>query len=264
MHGKLLIPLLLLASSSCIVPRLEVRPALSNMGVDGDFGATSIDSGSGAQANATSDFDALGLGGKEQVFQPRLDFDWVGPHIMVSSFSTDFSGRGVTEGEIELDGRTIGANVAVDTDLGIDVHRLALTWDFVPTKMVEAGLGLGVTAVGFELNMAEVGDPNIMIEADETFPVPTVAGRLGLNLGRFGASLDVGWLDFSRSDADVTVLDYELGATFDVLGRGQRLAVSLMAGYRGLDIAAQYEDDEDEADLDFLLSGFLYGLSISF
>jgi hypothetical protein len=257
MTRKRLILWILLLTPACVIPRLDVRPAVGDMSLHGKFGANS--SGS----SATSSFTALGLTGDETVFQPRVDLDWIGPHIAISALNVGFSGSGTTQAAIELDNETIDADVDVNTDLDIEAYRMAFTWDVLPTGMFEGGIGLGATILGLDL-MMEAPSVNRRIETDETFPIPTLSARAAFRLGRWGASLDLGYLDFSASDVDVAIFDYELAGTVDLVGSGQRLAARLMVGYRGLDIAADYEDGNDQAQLEFLLDGLMYGLVVSF
>ncbi len=246
-----------LVLSGCVVPSIDAVSAAGQYSLNGNFGATA--SGSAV----TSDLESLGLDDEEVGFQPRVDFRWLGMHLSVDYVGADFQGDGVAEATIEIGGGTISQDADVRTELELGDLKGAFTFDFIPGDTFELGLGVAVAALAFDLHMVEQNGAG-EIETDETVPVPLLAGRFGLQLGAFRFYLDAGYADASIEEGDIVLADYELGASVNLFGEGSGLAGRLAGGWRGIDVDADYEDDESDVSVDFVLDGPFLGLALSF
>jgi hypothetical protein len=242
---------------ACIAPAVDVVPAGGVYSLEGDVGAT--ESGS----VVTSDVESLGLDGEEMGLQPRVDLRWTGMRLSIQALAADFSGDGVTEGTIEIGGKTIPVDARVHTDLGLADLKSTLTWDLVPSDVVELGLGVGIAVLAVDLHMVETNGPG-EIDTERSIPVPLAAGRFGLHLGRLGMYAELGYMDISVTEGDLELAEYELGASVDLFGGGSHAAGRLVGGWRGLHTDALIEDDETNVDADLTMAGPFVGFLLTF
>lgn len=248
---------LILFACACSAPGASVTPRYGEFSVDGKFSATA--SGS----SASSSFDDLGLDGTQGSFSPKGTLTFSGFDVDLSVLSTSFDGDGTTDGAIQIGGSTIPGNTDVDTDLKYETFTTVVTWDVVPTDVVDFGLGVGVTVVRFDMKMAETAGTE-SIKTDETFPVPLVAARGSVDIGPLDLTATAGYMDLSVSGNDLKFLDYDAALQYHLFGGDEHAAGHIAIGYRGYDVDADYEDDHSDVHADFTLNGPYVGLSISF
>ncbi|MEM9800294.1 MAG: hypothetical protein AAGA20_08210 [Planctomycetota bacterium] len=242
-----------LALASCSGPSVSVAPFIANVGLQGDLAITD-DGGS----NADSSFDDLGLGDNEAVFGGLVRFGFGGGELSISGYSVGFEGEGTVDGDLVYEGTVISANTDVATELDLDTARALFTWDIIPIRGVELGIGIGATLLDLEINIQELGSSN-RIDTDQLFPVPLIAVRAAWTWGPVELRADAGGLVFEYDDAEAAVFDVGLSGAVDFLGIGD-----LVVGYKFMDIDAEYEDDATFIDADLELSGWYGGLRFGF
>lgn len=247
----------LFLASACSAPSASIAPAYGSYGLGGEFSAT--DGG----ASASSSMSSLGLDDATGGFSPRADLAFLGFDLSLSALSTSLDGSGTTEGDIVIGGSTISGGANVDTDMSIDTFSGVVTWDLIPSDLVDFGLGVGVTVVSLDMEMEEtVGGTSI--ETDETIPIPLLAARGSVGIGDFEVLGRVGYMNLSVGGTDVTFVDYDIALMYHLFGGSTHGAGNLAIGYRGFDLDAEYDDGGSTIEADFTLDGPYVGLSISF
>ena len=244
------------ALASCsIIPDARAALRYQPLEAEGTFGA----SGGGISSN--SSFDQLGLGDNEDTISPRGDISWGPFDLMVSAFQLDASGNGQVSGEIDLGGVTIPAGENVASELDLTQAVALLTWDLVPTDLVDVGLGVGVTYL--DLDFALTGEISGTSRTAEEVPVPVLAARaevefgpLTANVHLHGIALDLDGVDAMYLDADA-FLAYRLK---ELLG----FEAQVQLGYRHIEVEFEYDDDGSQVDADLELSGLYLGLAVGF
>jgi hypothetical protein len=242
---------------SCSLPRFDVAPRYGQFNVDGNFGASS--SGNVVE-NSLSDAgieDDDGMGGL------RADFKWGLVHLVTNVQQSKHDGDGTLSADIDLGGTTINAGADVETDFDLGLYNALLLFDFLPTDMFELNVGLGVSGLDIDAKFEEVGT-GTTIETDELLPVPVVCLGAGVQLSRFEVAGILSAMDASYEGNDVEFYDFDAFGRFaffrpDSLGR-----VSILAGYRLVDVNAEYEDGGDNVSVDATFDGPYLGLEISF
>jgi len=249
-----LFPALLAAGfAACVAPAFSVEPSIGILNADGDLAVTSA--GNPVVRNSLGD---LGIDGDESAPGVRADLKWGMPHITLETQSADWSGSGSASNF----GGIPGANVAVDSDLEIAVHRGLITFDFVPTDLVEVGLGLGVSVLDIEASVSEQGNPANREDLDEVLPIPVIAVRAAVNVWRFEFEALVTGVDATIDGNHAAYYDTDVAARFRLFGVGPVDAL-LTAGYRRIDVDARYDDGGDSVRADFTFDGPYVGLRVS-
>lgn len=248
-----------LLPAACSAPSVTLTPRIGEIEIDGDLRA--IDTSGGPVIDASTDVDDLGLD-DETVFLPRADLDWGPMRLTVDVAQLDYEGEGTITGDIILDGVTIPAGDDVATDLALDFGSATLTWDVVPTDLVDLGLGFGVVVarVDADITSQTSGDT---ASTDETAPIPVLAARAGVNFWRISVEGIARGMAVDFDDVDARFLEYDLAASV-ALVRSSTLDALLTLGYRAWDLDVEYEDDDSEVDLDLGFDGPYAGISIRF
>jgi len=244
---------------SCnVIPRVDVVPAYGVYGVDGSFGAAT-----GGAPVVSQDLSTLGIDGSESGFGYHTSLSWLNFQLALSGFAADYSGSGTTTAAIGINGDSVAAGLAVDSTLDLSYMRTALTYDIFPGSTVDMGLGLALTALDLDLQLAETMSANTL-SADEQIPLPELAFRASVNLGKVGIFGNVGWISGDYGDFDGEVLDLDLSARLRLFGSGKRMVGLGTIGYRYVDTNFTYDDGSDTIDLNLLSDGIYAGLSFSF
>ncbi len=238
---------------ACSAPALQLAPRLMQVDLEGEVG---IASGS---VSGTNDLERAGVEKDDSVFGARVDIDLGAPHLSVSTQASTHDGRGTLEFDLTQNGVTISAGADVDTAIDMALHQLALTWDLIPTDMVEIGIGVGVAAIDLDASFTEVGTAN-SIETDEIAALPVLAARAGVDLGRIDISLLATGLRYDIDGDEAQLLDFDLLGRLQLFGGDKRLAGFLLAGYRDASAEVEYEDGSDAIDADLTLRGPYIGL----
>ena len=96
---------------------------------------------------------------------------------------------------------------------------------------------------------------------DEIVPLPYGAASANVELGDFGVEGLVGLFSIEVDDVDVYYLDLDVNAYYqflDMAGMGSRL----VAGWRYIEVEAEYDDGDEQIDADLDFSGPYVGLSL--
>ena len=259
MSARLLAVLALLFFSACnVVPRADVMPGYGSLDIDGELGVS--DTG----PVTTQELSDLGIDGSEGALMGRAYFKWVGMQLNVSALDVGYDGNGTTTAILSGDGNTIGVGANVNSQLDISTVTAALTYDVIPTDVVDLGLGLGVTLFDLGINVTEVGTLT-NVSGDGLLPLPTVSARASARLGeKFGVHGNVGWIAGEYGDFDGSLLDLDLFAEYRFLGDGERTTGRLALGYRLVDFSFDFDDGSDEFEAEFEVTGPYLGLTFSF
>jgi hypothetical protein len=155
----------------------------------------------------------------------------------------------------------VGTDVRTQADL--DVYSSTLTFDILPSDTIELGFGVGATLVDVRGSLNQIGGPN-SIDVDELLPVPLLAARLGVDLGRFELRGAVAGMDVTFDGNLVRVVDADLAARYRFFGGEERFSLAAELGWRYARIQADYEDGDDNVRLDMTLDGPYIGLTVGF
>lgn len=243
---------LTLASCS-VIPSISVTPRYGPLDIDGDIAVSSTN------ANASSDADTLGLE-DENVFTPRVDASWGPADIMVTGFSTEYAGRGMAEAQLDLGGVIINAGEMVDSSLDLTVGGAIVTFDLIPTGLVDIGIGLGATKIDFDARITSVSSSNSVSSAED-FIVPVLAARVGTDLGPIRLNVHASGLTGEYDDVDATFFDLDVYGEYsfeDLLGAYAAIAV----GYRTIILDVEYTDSSSDIDADLEFAGIYFGLTV--
>ena len=253
---KHLLPALLLAlAASCT--SVSVIPRYGGYDLGGHVG---ISSSGSPQKN---DLKGIGLEDDSSVPGGRVDLEAGGTHLTVAASDSSHGGSGTLQRTISEGGTTIPAGTAIDSEFDVTLVEGMVTWDLVPGDLVEAGIGLGVVVLDLD---AEFTAPSLSatVATDEVLPVPVLALRAGLDLERFDVSAVLGAMDVHAGGDEIAVYDLDLMARFRVLGAAGRRIGAIVAGYRYVDAAAEYDDSDSDVDAVVRLSGPYIGISLGF
>jgi len=250
---KALVLLGLLAS--CSAPSVSVMPTVIDNSLTGSISGSS--SGGVAGSNGLDD---LGLGDSEMVFSPRLDLNFLSSQISVTNSSSAFSGSGTLDAEIGFGGDDLAVGLDVDTDMDLDATSVLWTYNFLNTDTAHFGLGFGISAIDFALNMEETGNPINSTATDEILPVPLIGIRAGGDLGLIRLAGSLSTLQVDADGGEISVTDLDIYAGVDFIGD----TGTLVLGYRSFDVDAAYDDGDDSVALELGLGGPYFGLRLSF
>lgn len=257
---KLLSIVLVLSSVvSCnLVPTADVMPAYGTYSISGGIGATS-----GGGTAISQSLSSLGIGGSQEGFAGRIAVEWLNFQLAVSGFEADYSGTGTTTAEISFEDEVITADTDVNSALDLRYLNGTLTWDLIPTDLVDIGVGIGVAALDLDLEATStVGAQSVSV--DEVIPLPELALRASANLGLVGVFGTVGWISGEYQDFDGRLLDIDLHGRVRIVGSGDRLVGHLAAGYRYVDTEFEFDDGDDRISTDLQLDGPYVGFNVSF
>ena len=242
------------ATGCSIIPHASVTPRYGPLEPDGDLAVSS------GPTSIGSTVDGLGFDEDRGVFSPRADLSFGGFDLLLTGYEGDFSGEGTAEAQLDLGTVVISQGDPVASSLDLMVLNGALTYDFVPTRLVDFGLGLGARAVAFDGEIRSL-TTGLSIASDESFILPTLAARAGAALGPVKLSLDWSGLSGSASGVDAEIQDFDLMASLDFesfLGFYGALSV----GYRFLVVDVEYEEDGGDVAADLEFSGPFFGLTL--
>lgn len=252
---QLSLALLALLAAGCSAPRIWTTQRLGPVEVDGSISVTN--GGAGASSSA----DALGLERDDSSWSPRVDLDLASMHVNAGRFASHHEGTGRAEATLSVGGSTINANDTVNSMLDLELTTVAITFDFVPTEVLDVGLGIGGGVLEYDAFFQSTTTSQI-VESNESVPVGFLAGRVASRLGDFLLSVDLAGLEISLDDDELMYLDADAAVAwsfFDPVGPGFG---ELVLGYRHIqtDIEVNESNERVDADLDF--SGAYVGLSI--
>ena len=244
---------------SCnVVPAVDVMPLYGSYSVGGEIGAST--GGTPAINQKLSD---IGIDGSEGGFGGRASIEWLNFMLAVSGFQADYSGTGTTTADISFDDQTITVGTDVNSRLDLSYLDATLTFDVFPGDTFDIGLGLGVAALDLKLDVADTANTT-QLNGDETIPLPELALRGAVNLGRFGIFGNLGWISGKYDDFDGQLLDIDLHGRVRIFGSGDRFLGHAALGYRYVDTDFEFNDGSDQVKADLDISGPYLGLNFSF
>lgn len=247
----------LMLATACSTPRFDVTPRWGTLDIDGQLGIAS------GTVSAKADLNTAGLQQDDSVLGARLDFDWGPSHLMVSGQQSEHGGDGTLDATISSGGTTITAGTDVASEFDLGLYTAAYTFDFLPTDLLELGLGLGVSYLDVKASFTD-SFTNETIDGDEGIPLPLLAARLGTRIWRIDASLQAQGISATVDGDEITYVDLDLMAKLHLLGGEDHLGGHLTAGYRWVDLELEYEnDDGDQVDGDATFTGPYIGLTLS-
>jgi hypothetical protein len=255
MHSRVLALALLAASCTSV----SVIPRYGRLDIGGHIGMNSTSSG----ASGTNDLKDAGLVDDTSVPSGRVDLELGGTHTTFELSDSSHDGSGRLTADVSDGTTTIPAGTAVDSKLGLVLGEAIVTWDFVPGDLVEAGLGIGVS--GFDVDTRFTAPSlSASVGAHAFLPVPIVAGRAGLDFGRFDVSALLGGMDVHVDGKDATVVDLDVMARLKIIGAVGKRIGAIVLGYRYTDMKLDYSDSDKKVDADMRFSGPYIGLSVGF
>ncbi len=253
---RYLVPLSVLAATGCSAPQLEVIPRFQRFEIDGEFAA------SATGLTGSNSLAGLGIDDDPIEFSPRVDFS-AGPfEVSADYLDVSYAGSGDVETEIEFNGQTFTVGTIVDTEIDIKLGRASATWDMIPTNTVDLGLGIGLAYTKARAYVREQSTGDSAVTEEEA-PFPYLAARARVALGDLSLELLGGYLQFDYDDVDASYLDLDAMARWAVIGGDEHLAVSLLAGYRIIQLDLEYLDSGDTVDIEADLKGPYAGISLT-
>lgn len=241
--------------TSCnIVPSVRATPRLGTLELEGDLSISS------SNTTASADMEDLGFVDDGNVFGPRLDIAWGPVDLIATGYQSSYEGEGTADVTLDLGGVTIDVGDSVASSLDLTTLGVLATWDFVPTDLVDIGLGFGVQALDIEASITSLttGDT---IDTDESAPFPVVAARAAVQLFDLEITGVASGVSLEQSGVDATYLDIDLMASW-TFERFLGFHGALVAGWRQVSLDADYEDEGSDVLLDFTLSGPFFGLTL--
>ena len=246
--------------TACFLPKLQVAPYIATYEASGHIAAVA-DSGSISASNE-ADLSDLGLDGVESSVGARLDFEWLGAHASINTMDTSFGGDGQVDTDITLEGQTISAGTDVRSDLDLTSFTGALTWDIIPTELLDVELGVGLTQLELDFQLDPDGADSVGTDASRT--IPLVVGRVGSSLAGLDFNGTLGVFKANVGGFDGTISDLDLNASYGIIGGDNHLRGALMVGYRRFEIDSSYSDSDSDVEANFRISGPYFGVNLSF
>ena len=248
--------ILIALAAGCSTPRVWTTQRIGPVDIKGDV-AMNV---GGATGSTTA--SGLGLDEDDSAWSPRVDLDFAGLHINLNRFSTQHSGRGVTNSAIMINGVTIPIATVVDSSLDLEMTTAALTFDFIPTSFLDIGVGLGVGTINYDIDIQDIAVPANRAQSEEEAPMGFIAARAASELGSFLLSVDVAWIEIELDDDELSFLDTDAQLAwtfFDLTGPGFG---QLVVGYRLIQADLEFVDGNStvQANLDF--DGAYVGLAL--
>ncbi|MDF1838101.1 MAG: hypothetical protein P1V35_09550 [Planctomycetota bacterium] len=242
---------------SCFAPAIDGTARYTQLSPDGTLAI------SDAAIFTSNSLSELGLDDKEGVPGAQVDFQWLGPHISVSTQSGSWSGTGVMSGEFSDGTNTIPIGANVDSELDLGIHSAIITWDFLPGD-AELGLGFGVDLLDMEGSFTDQGTLQV-IDFDESLPIPMLAIRANVHVGSIELGGHLAGFEIDYDGDEAQFIDLDVMGRYHFIGGDTRASGSLVLGFRSITLDVDYEGDGAErviADLDF--TGPYIGGQLSF
>jgi hypothetical protein len=257
MKAILRLALSALVLSSCA--SVSVIPRYGKLDFGGHLGLNSSSSGSSGKTS----FDELGLATDRGAFSGRVDLQAGGTHATFEAAEASRSGSGALVNAMSDGSVTIPAGTNVDSKFDVTQGEAIVTWDLVPGDKLEAGIGLGASVFDIDASVRDPGTGN-EIGTKETAPIPLVAARVGLDLGRIDLSALFGGMDAHIGDLNGRFFDIDLMVRYRIFGAAGRRIGALVLGFRYTELDARYDDGSKTVDALVTLGAPYLGLSLGF
>jgi len=247
--------ILLVLTAGCSAPRVWTTQRIGPVDIEGDV-AMNV---GGATGSTTA--SGLGLEKDDAAWSPRVDFDFAGLHINLNRLSTEHSGNGMTNSTLTLDGAAIPVNTPVRSELDFEMTTAAITFDFIPTSLVDVGIGLGAGTIEYDIDIQDTTTPANRVQSNEEAPMGFIAGRAASELGDFLLSLDVAWIKVELDDDELLFVDYDAAVSWTFFSVGPGFG-QLVLGYRLTQAELEFEDGNSTVDANLDFKGAYVGLSL--
>jgi len=248
---------LLLTAAGCIVgvPTVTIDGGVHALELDGEIGLSNSASTGADTIDLSSQLD---LGDTEYAPIGRVGVDLGRFDFQAWGFSSSTDGTGT----VSADFGNITAGSSVESELDLTLAQGRALFDVVDLDFFEAGLGLAVQWIDFNLDVHETVfglDESVDVQQ----PVPLLAGRVGVDLGELSpipvsVELSAAGIWGSYGDLDGAVVDVEL------LARAQFGLLGVFAGWRQLQIDLEGKSGDKTFDGDLTTSGALLGVTLRF
>jgi hypothetical protein len=259
MHIRLAIAVLVsVAAAACSAPELVIQPDYALTSPSGHIKLA----GNGVNTGSNS-LDSLGIKDSEGTFGLRADFDWILPHVTVTTQKTSYDGDGKLTADVSSGGTVIPAGTNVKSELDLGLTKGVVTFDIMPTQAFELGIGLGLAAVDFKASVKDPGTNN-KIDTDETVPVPLLALRAGATIWRFAVEGLLAGVSYNTGGDKLDYVDLDLGARLNIFGESGRRSGSFAFGYRYVGLDAKYSSGGTNVDGNMTFSGPYLGFAFGF
>jgi hypothetical protein len=245
--------ILLLTAAGCAPLRITAQAGYTQTAVSGRMGLESGSSGSPPQTSQDIE-SAFGLGDQQGSPWVRVQADFGVPVLTASGFWLKETGTGVLDEN--FGGLPTATPVVSDLDLGCG--KFSCTFD-IELGAVKLSPGIAVDVFDLDFKVTEISLGNSE-EIDEILAVPMAFLRGEVTLDVLGFVAEVGYLDSPEIEGNKgKFLDAEAMIECAVLNQ-----VSLVAGYRLLDLDANGKAGEDAFAIDLQIRGWFLGGGIRF
>ena len=230
--------------------------------VEGGLYAPALDGHVGLSSTVTTDVDtidldsSLDLGSRQYVPYLRGEVNLAGFDLAVSGFRVSESGTGTVTAD--FGDITAGSTVNSQVDLGF--AHAALCYDFLQTKIVTLGAGVGADYFDLDLDVHETAFAlSESVQVRQGLPLLVARGVVSTPVVPLDLQLEVSGISGHYKDLDGTLFDVEALLHCKVVG-----PLSVYGGYRYVHFDFSGIADGRDFDGNVALSGFLVGASVRF
>lgn len=248
------LPLLFAACASCTLPAFGLEPRYGPVNIGGEIG---VDPSSASADNSVGE---AGIDDDSGAGSLRGDFEWPGSHLTVTLRRSTHDGSGTLGADLSQGSTTIPAGTDVVTDFDLGLHTAYWTFDLVSGEK-ELGLGFGLAAVDLDYQTTDTAGTST-ISFDETLPVPFLAARGGLELGRVELEALAGFVALAALEEEYHFVDLDLQGRLRLFGSAERATGWVTLGLRYTDLDFEYDFGSEDVAADMTITGPYLGLRI--
>lgn len=241
----------LLGLCSCYQLEVSAQAAYAQLSLDGDLGYVNGASNAEIRQDIES---AFGLGDDQGSAYGRLGVDFGVPVLTVSGFLFEDEGQGILTADF---GDNLVANTPVASEFSMANAKASYAFD-IELGPVKVSPGIAVDFVDLSMEVRDtLGIVSEKVELQA--PIPLAFLRGGLDFGIVGAMVEGGYMQVDIDDVEAKMLDIEALVELRPLDW-----LNVFAGYRSIRVQAEGLIDDDQADIDIGVSGWLIGGGIRF
>ena len=241
----------LLGLCSCYQLEVSAQAGYAQLALDGDLGYVNGSSSAEIRQDIES---AFGLGDDQGSVYGRASVDFGVPTLTASGFLFEDEGQGVLTADF---GDNLVANTPVASEFSMANAKVSYVFDI---SLGPVTVSPGIAADFIDLSMEVRDTLGIVSEKVELqAPIPLAFLRAGLDFGIVGAMVEGGYMQVDIDDVEAKMLDIEALVELRPLDW-----LNVFAGYRSIQVQAEGLIDEDQADIDIGVSGWLIGGGIRF
>lgn len=241
----------LLGLCSCYQLEVSAQAGYAQLSLDGDLGYVNGSSSAEIRQDIES---AFGLGDDQGSVYGRASVDFGVPTLTASGFLFEDEGQGVLTADF---GDNLVANTPVASEFSMANAKVSYVFDI---SLGPVTVSPGIAADFIDLSMEVRDTLGIVSEKVELqAPIPLAFLRAGLDFGIVGAMVEGGYMQVDIDDVEAKMLDIEALVELRPLDW-----LNVFAGYRSIQVQAEGLIDEDQADIDIGVSGWLIGGGIRF